>query len=86
MSLVTQLTAVPKTGGSPDVSDDIVVILVSLPLRPVALRAGRAGGAAPGAARSTDGVDCPVGVRHEVAGHGQVGPESVDVSGPDLLR
>ena len=80
MSLVTEDTAVLQTGGSPDVSHHIVVILESLPLLPVALGAGGGGGGgggAPAAARPVDGVDGPVGLRHEVAGDLEVGPESV---------
>ena len=73
---MAELAAVLQTGGRPDVSDDIVVILDSLPLHPVALL-GAAGGAAPGPPRPADGVDGPVGVRHQVAGDGQVGPEGV---------
>ena len=76
MRLVTELAALLEVRGRPDVPHHVVVVFVARPLLSEALGAAGVDGARAGGAGETprvvDGVDRPVGVRHEVAGDGQL--------------
>lgn len=76
MGLVTELTALLQVRGRPDVPHHVVVVFEARPLLPEALGAagpvGARGGGAGETPRVVDGVDRPVGVRHQVTGDTQL--------------
>ena len=74
---MAELAALLEVRCRPHVSDHVAVVFVARPLLSQAAGAGGAGGGggAGDTPRVSDGVDRPVGVRHEVTGHSQLRPQ-----------